>query len=153
KLGRVEEETRRDKFDDFEPDSMSEVCAPGPKSGSVFPRRFTLNVAVVALRDWVEKRVPAPSASRIERVGPVPDSPTKKLARDRHGNAIGGFRSPIIQAPVGSYDGEACVAAGTTIALPPARLTELYAMHAGYVQRLLAATNRAVEDRLLLCED
>jgi hypothetical protein len=155
KRTRAEELARRDKLDDYGqlPDPGAATCAPGPSTGNLFPRRFTLNAALLALRQWARTGDPAPSAPRIERLGPIPDSPTKKLNRDLDGNAIGGLRAPIIQVPVATYNGEACVSAGTTIPLPSARLAQLYPTHESYVLQLLAATNDAVASRFLLCDD
>jgi hypothetical protein len=155
KLTRQEEEARRDTFDNFgaEPDGAATQCAPGPRAGSLFPRRFTLNAALVALRDWVETGIPAPAAPRVERVGPVPEAPSKKLRRDLDGNALGGLRMPFINVPVATYNGEACVEAGTTTRFPPERLAELHPTHQSYVEQLLAATNEAVAQRFLLCRD
>jgi hypothetical protein len=155
KLTRDEEEALRDQFDNFghEADPAATVCSPGPRAGTLFPRRFTLNAALIALRDWVRTGERAPAAPRIERTGPVPDSPTRKLSRDGDGNAIGGLRSPVIEVPVGAYNGEACVQAGTMTPLAPARLAELYPTHTSYVRQLLTATNEAVAERFLVCED
>jgi hypothetical protein len=60
---------------------------------------------------------------------------------------------PFIEVPAASYNGEACVEAGTTTPFPPARLLELYPSHESYVRQLLAATNDAVAQRFLLCQD
>lgn len=150
-----DEDTRRDAADNFGqvPDSSGEVCAPGPYTGSLFPRRFTLNAALVALDHWLETGVPAPAAPRAERVGPPPDTAAKKLLRDADGNAIGGLRTPLIQVPVASYNGEACIQAGTTTILSGERLAALYPTHRSYVEQLLAAVDEAVENRFLLCPD
>jgi hypothetical protein len=155
KLTRAEEDARRRAFDNFgqTPDPGGAVCAPGPSTGSLFPRRFTLSAALVALQAWVETGEPAPSAPPAERRGPPEETATQTLRRDPDGNALGGLRSPIIQVPVASYHGEACVEAGTTTPLPAARLAELYSTHRSYTEQLLDATNRAVEDRYLLCRD
>lgn len=152
---RHEEEARRDRFDDFGQvaDPAAAECLPGPRTGSVFPRRFTLNAGLAALRDWVATGLRPPAAPRIERVGAVPELATMKLERDRDGNALGGLRAPLIQVPVASYNGEACVQAGTTTALPAGRLAELYPTHRRYVEALLAATNDAVARRFLICRD
>jgi hypothetical protein len=154
-LSRLEEEARREAFDNFGqvPVSGGQVCAPGSRTGSLFPRRFTLNAALIALRDWLETGVPAPAAPRAERVGPPPNSASEKLNRDVDGNAIGGLRSPIIQVPVASYNGEGCIQAGTTTLLSSERLAELYPTHQSYVEQLLAATNEAVGTGFLLCQD
>ncbi len=37
----------------------------GPSTGNLFPRRFTLNAALLALRKWAGTGAPAPSAPRI----------------------------------------------------------------------------------------
>lgn len=155
KLTRDEEEARRHEFDNFgqEPDPGGAECAPSPSTGSMFPRRYTLNAALVALQEWVETGEPAPAAPRAERRAPPETSATRTLRRDPDGNGIGGLRLPIIDVPVASYHGEACVEAGTTTPLPPERLAELYPTHESYVDRLLSATNEAVDDRYLLCHD
>ena len=155
KSTRAEELVRRDKYDNFGQEAFSagDVSAPVSSSGSKFPRRFTLNAAVVDLRTWVAKGIRAPAAPRMERTEAVPDSPTKKLERDRDGNALGGLRSQIIPVPFASYNGEAFVSSGTTVPFPPERIAQLYPTHKSYVRRLLAATNRAVADRFLVCQD
>ena len=155
KLTRQEEEARRDRFDNFGQDAFTagDVCAPGPNTGSAFPRRFTLNAALLNLRAWVVDGVRAPAAPRIERTVAVPETPTQKLERDADGNALGGLRSPIVEVPVATYNGEACISSGTMVPLPPERLAQLYPTHQRYVEALLAATNRAVADRFLVCQD
>ncbi len=155
KLRRADELTARDRSDNFGqlPDPDAEVCAPGPRSGSVFPRHYTVKAALVALHRWIETDIPAPSAPFIERVGPEPTDASQKLSRDPDGNAIGGLRSPIVAVPVAVYDGEACIQAGTTVPMSSERLAELYPTHETYVIRLLIATDQAVDDGFLLCTD
>ena len=155
KLGRADELTSRDRSDNFgqEPDPDAEVCAPGPRTGSLFPRHYTVRAALVALHRWIETGIPAPSAPFIERVGPEPTDASQKLSRDLDGNAIGGVRSPIVTVPVAAYDGEACIQAGTTVPLSTERLAELYPTHETYIRRLLTATDQAVDDGFLLCAD
>lgn len=154
-LSRAAEQARREAYDDFgqRPDANGLVCVPGPSTGSLFPRRFTLNAALIALHDWLETGIAAPAAPRIQRVGPEPDSPSEKLARDSDGNALGGLRSPVVEVPVAGYNGEACVQAGTTQLFSSERIAALYPTHRSYVEQLLAATDEAVAARQLLCED
>ena len=94
KLSRDEELARRDRFADYglAPGLSGAVCSPGPETGSLFPRRFTLTAALAALHQWLETGDPAPAAPRAERASPVPDDPTRTLLRDPDGNAIGGLR-------------------------------------------------------------
>jgi hypothetical protein len=155
KLTRAEEEERRDRSDNFGqvPDAGGAVCSPGPTTGSQFPRRFTLNSALVGLQQWLETGIRPPAAPRAQRVGHIPESPSEKLSRDLDGNAIGGLRSPLIDVPIASYDGEGCVQAGTTVPLPVERLAVLYPNHESYVQQLLLATDEAVNNGFLLCQD
>lgn len=155
KLNRADEEARRDRFDDFGQDGApgGEICAPSRSTGNLFPRRFTLNAALSSLQHWLESGIPAPGAPRIERVPAVPDTPAMKLARDLDGNAIGGLRLPIVEVPVASYNGEACVQAGTTMLLPAERLAALYPSHQSYVAQLLAGVDAAVASGFLLCRD
>ena len=155
KLTRKEEEALRDEFDDFGQnlDPPAKICFPGRNTGNMFPRRFTLNAALLALHEWVATGVAAPSAPRAERVGPPPKSPAEKLERDSDGNAMGGLRSPIIDVPFAGYNGEGCIAAGTMKSFTSKRLAQLYPTHKDYVQKLLAATDTAVAKRFLICDD
>lgn len=154
-LNRAEEEARRMAFDDYglAPDPRETICAPTATLGTRFPRHYMLNAAVVALRKWLETGVPAFAPPPIERVGPPPESATERLSRDSDGNAIGGLRLPIVQVPVATYDGEGCVFGGTSTQFPPERLAELYPTHQSYVEQLLVATNEAVDNGFLLCDD
>ncbi|MET0909614.1 MAG: alpha/beta hydrolase domain-containing protein, partial [Ilumatobacteraceae bacterium] len=155
KLGRTDELAARDRSDNYGqlPDVDAAVCAPGPRTGSLFPRHYTVNAALVALHTWIDTGSPAPTAPFIERVGAEPSDASAKLMRDTDGNAIGGLRSPIVAVPVASYDGEACIQAGTTVPLSSDRLAELYPTHQSYVRQLVVATDQAVDDGFLLCAD
>jgi len=152
---REEEEARRIVFDNYGqlPDANQTICAPIWRLGTVFPRHYTLDAAIVALREWLETGIPASAPPHIERVVPTPVAGNMKLSRDADGNAIGGLRLPIVQVPVATYNGEGCVFAGTSVPLPSERLAELYPTHRSYVEQLLAATNEAVDSRLLRCHD
>ena len=158
-LSRQDEDARRDRLDDYgqKPDPGAAVCAPSSANlaltSTVFPRRFSLNAATAALREWGRSGRRAPSAAPLARGAGLPETPETKLARDGDGNAIGGWRSPIIDVPVAAYNGEVCAIFGTTTPLPPTRLSSLYADHASYIRRLKRATDRAVANRFLVCED
>ncbi|MET0910726.1 MAG: alpha/beta hydrolase domain-containing protein [Ilumatobacteraceae bacterium] len=155
KLGRADELAARDRSDNYGqlPDGDAAVCAPGPRTGSLFPRHYTVNAALIAVHTWIATGIRAPAAPFIERVGPEPTDASEKLTRDADGNAIGGLRAPIIDVPVASYDGEACIQAGTTVSLSSQRLAALYPTHESYVRQLLIAIDQAVDDRFLLCAD
>jgi len=155
KLSRDEELADRARFDDFgiNPGRSGADCSPAPDAGSMFPKRYTLTAALAALQAWLETGVPAPAAPRVERNDPISDDPAQTLLRDEDGNAIGGLRLPFIDVPVAAYYGEACIMAGTTIALPPVRLADLYPTHQDYVEQVQVATDEAVEAGYLRCPD
>ena len=154
-LAHDDELTRRETDDNFGqlPDAGAGTCAPGPHTGDLYPRRFTLDAAVADLVTWATGGRPAPSAARIDRVTTMPRSPINQLSRDGDGNATGGLRSPIIQVPVATYAGNACIDAGTTTPFSPGVLTQRHPTHRDYVEKLLAATNTAIDQRFLLCPD
>lgn len=155
KLSREEVLADRARFDDFgiDPGPAGAECSPAPDAGSMFPKRYTLTAALAALQAWLKTGVPAPAAPRAERNDPIPDDPAQTLRRDQDGNAIGGLRLPFMDVPVAAYYGEACIMAGTTIALTPTRLADLYPTHQDYVEQLQGATDAAVEQGYLRCPD
>jgi len=154
-LSREEEEARRMACCNYgqAPDEGQTTCLPIPGRGTLYPRHYTLNAGVVALRDWLETGVSAPAPPPIERVGPPPTAGNMKLSRDSNGNAIGGLRLPIIQVPVATYNGEGCVFGGTSTPFSPERLAGLYPTHRSYVEQLLAAIDEAVDSRILRCRE
>jgi len=147
-LNREQEEAIRARFEDYgqTQDTTRNCFTP-------FPRQYTLPAALAALREWLETGVPAPAPPHIERVAIPPSTATMKLNRDRDGNAIGGLRIPIIEVPVAAYNAESCIVAGTMTPFTAERRAELYPTHRNYVAQLLAATDEALADRLLLCRD
>lgn len=148
-LSRAEEEARRANFEDFgqAPGTVEQDCV------TLYPAHYTKNAAVVALREWLETGVRAPEPPHAERVAIPPETATMRLSRDSDGNAIGGLRSPIVQVPVASYNGEGCLVTGTMTPFLPERLAELYPTHQSYVEQLKVAVDEAVTGRMLLCHD
>jgi hypothetical protein len=92
---------------------------------------------------------------------PIPSGDTNSLiARDEMGNALGGIRTPPIDAPVGSYYGTSpCnpvtlgFLAGLYIPFDSATLAKLYPTHDAYVGKVTASANQAVSDGFMLAED
>ena len=58
-----------------------------------------VHAILAAIDDWLVGDVPLPRAPRIARDPHAPDG----IARDRHGNAIGGLRTPWVDAPSFAY--------------------------------------------------
>ncbi|RFU24609.1 hypothetical protein B7463_g11724, partial [Scytalidium lignicola] len=72
------------------------------------------------------------------------------LARDANGNTIGGIRIPDITVPIAAYDGESAALFGTTTPFSAATLRSLYPTHSNYVNKVVAAANIAVLQKIIL---
>ncbi|HEX9712757.1 MAG TPA: alpha/beta hydrolase domain-containing protein, partial [Actinomycetota bacterium] len=75
------------------------------------------------------------------------------LARDQHGNALGGIRLPPIDVPAARYVSTSCGLGGITVPFTEAELLALYPTHDAYYQPMVARTADAVEAGYLLPED
>lgn len=107
---------------------------------------WVLDAAVYWLNQWVTKRVAPPRGQllRTTSVSPV------VFAKDANGNALGGVRSPQVDAPVAALGGvgnspATCVLFGTTVPFTAAQLAGLYKNHGQFV----AQWSRAVADSVV----
>jgi hypothetical protein len=116
------------------------------------PLHFVLNAAISALHRWVRRGTPPPSVL-------LDVSPSLVVARDAHGNALGGVRTPQLDVPIARYSGGgqsggiACLLFGTTTPFDTATLEALYPTHNAYVSAFRKATNAAVRAGFLLRRD
>ena len=116
------------------------------------PAHYVLNAAFAALQRWVRRGIPARHAPRLEI---TPGSPPA-LARDPHGNALGGIRTPQLDVPIATLSGEGqsgtgfCFLFGSTRPFDAATLAALYPTHRAYVAKVSRATRRAVRAGVLL---
>ena len=108
------------------------------------PQRWVAHAALVALNQWVADGVRPPAAPPL---GLASHSPVT-IARDALGNALGGVRTPAVDAPVSTLSGDAppgasriCALFGTTVPFDDATLVGLYGDSAGY----LAAFERSLD--------
>jgi hypothetical protein len=113
-----------------------------------------MNAAFDALNTWVRDGDAPPPAPWLQVVS---TSPTV-LARDAQGNALGGVRSPHVDAPVATLDSENggpvfCRLFGRTIPLTPTQLAALYPTHTAFVAAWSAALDDAVEAGHILAAD
>jgi hypothetical protein len=129
---------------DYQAHSGGAECPVGRTN--LFPYRYVYPVKFAMLDRWIRTGRPAPAFPRLKRAA------EGTLALDRHGNAIGGLRLPVIDVPVATY--KACGSLdGTSIRLPEASLRQLYPTHAAYVTKLRTAVDRAVRAGLLFRGD
>ncbi|MGH2684522.1 MAG: alpha/beta hydrolase domain-containing protein [Actinomycetota bacterium] len=119
------------------------TCAYG---GNMFPKRYAVDAALYRLDQWVRSGVPPPQP-------PAAEFEDGQIARDEHGNALGGLRLPPIDVPVSTYIGNSCGLFGNSFPLDPVTLRELYPTHQDYVKEMRAATRDAVSAGILLPED
>jgi hypothetical protein len=85
-------------------------------------------------------------------------APEGTLARDAHGNAVGGIRWPHVVVPLGVHraepptDGRADLM-GSTRAFDPETVHRLYGTREAYQERFAAAVDHLVETGVVLPED
>ena len=119
------------------------------------PQHWVLKAALAALERWVRDGTPPPTAPRIE----LTDDPAPMIARDTHGNALGGIRTPHLDVPIATLSGEGqsggsfCFLFGTTTPFDEATLAALYPTREDYVVPFLAATDAAVAAGFILPAD
>ncbi|MCW2795778.1 MAG: hypothetical protein JWM79_1275 [Nocardioides sp.] len=114
---------------------------------------FVVRAALRHLDTWARGGPAAPSAERLE----VEDG---AFVLDEHGNARGGVRTPVVDAPVDRLRGDTlpdasviCELFGSTLPMDPARLAELYADPGAYLAAYEIATDGAIAAGFVLAED
>lgn len=118
------------------------------------PGHWVIKAALGALDRWIRSGEPAPSAERMLR-----NSEGNALQRDEFGNALGGIRTPYVEAPVASFSGlgqsgsSFCGAFGTTELFDPDTLATLYPSRAAYIDAIDSSTDTAVNEGFILAED
>jgi len=118
------------------------------------PHHFVLKAGIRALENWVRDGVAPPSSPRLELAGSPPS-----LLRNDLGNAIGGIRTPYVDAPIAQLLGESpggsafCFLFGKTIPFDQATLDDLYPDHDTYVAAVTESTQSAVDAGFLLAPD
>ncbi len=105
------------------------------------------------LRRWLEEGVHPPSQPRLERT-----ADGRQLARDEHGNALGGIRWPHVVVPLGTHRAEAPSQGrpdlmGTTTAFEPEKVRRLYPTREQYEARFMDAVVDLVASGVVLPED
>jgi hypothetical protein len=118
------------------------------------PHHYIFNRAVRALNDWVADGTPPPTSPQLEINADGSD-----YVYDALGNALGGIRTPYVDAPSAILRGEPntgdgfCRLFGTTSLFSADQMASLYTDEAGYVAAVTEATEAAVAADFLLRED
>jgi hypothetical protein len=119
------------------------------------PQHYVLSAALRRLAGWV-KSGRGPASAPLLSVDP---GFPPRIRRDHLGNALGGIRTPQVDAPIAALSGtgqiveSACNRFGTTIAFDAATLASLYPDHRSYVAAVKRATKRAVKRGWVLGTD
>jgi hypothetical protein len=117
------------------------------------PQAQVVRAALSALRDWVVDGTKPPEAPRLEVSG-------EAIARDSRGIALGGIRTPGVDAPLSVLTGEApagrsvlCMLFGDTVPFDAATIASLYPDDDDYVAAVTESADAAVDAGFLLRAD
>jgi hypothetical protein len=120
---------------------------------------WVLNAVIYWLNQWVVNGTAPPSAPYLQ----VTSTSPVVLAHDANGNAVGGVRTPQVDAPVAALGGVAnsgtgpigqfCRLFGTTVPFTPEQLAAHYPNHQAFVQQWAQAAVNGVNAGYLLKQD
>ena len=118
------------------------------------PQHYVESAAIWALNRWVQKGTAPSHAPLLDVVAGTPPA----ITLDAHGNAVGGIRTPQVDAPIatlsgGGQSGVFCNLFGTTTPFDSTTLKALYPKHSTYVTAVKKSKNAAVKAGFLLKVD
>lgn len=121
------------------------ACNEGPRSR--FPSSIAFNAILQNLDRWVRQGTPPPKADPIAVVDGKP-------VLDRFGNVTGGVRSPFVDVPTSTWNGNStgesfCRIAGHEKPFEAARLAELYPKPGDYAKAVAANVKALVSARFI----
>jgi hypothetical protein len=137
----------------------------GCSSINTGPQHEVLQAALHQVAAWVAGGAPPPTATRLQLVNA--SAKQASIARDANGNALGGIRNPLVDAPTTTLTGEPpkgmttadvaksgiCLLFGKTIPFSQKKLVALYGNGDNYVAKFRAAANKAVAGGFLMQQD
>jgi hypothetical protein len=126
-------------------------CAQPINAG---PHHWVQQTAYFHLERWVRAGTPPPVAPQLQLASTTPIV----LARDAFGNALGGVRSPHVDAPIATLTGRNtgagfCVLFGSTAPFTPTQLAALYPTHDDFLREWAESIYVNVFNGFLLPED
>lgn len=127
---------------------------PTPYCGTINngPIAPVVRAAMASLNAWVVDGTVPPAAPRLEVTAGI-------IARDQYGNALGGIRTPAVDAPISTLTGAGnpssvfCSLFGQRTMFDAAQLLAIYGDHQTYVARVTASADAAVATGFLLPEE
>jgi hypothetical protein len=141
------------QFDRFAPDAGVDIAMSCGRVNAS-QHAYVLHKAVAAITAWVAQ-------GTLPTVGePIQIADAGTIARDQHGNAMGGVRTPALDVPVATLSGEVnatpgflCSLFGSTTPFDGTTLTSLYPTHSDYTGKVATAAQAAVDAGHLLPAD
>ena len=132
------------------------TCEPQEPLPDYFPENYFFSAMLFNLDQWVRNGVAPPRGDRIaiKNAG----TPDAAVATDAHGNALGGIRSPYVDAPAATFVEQmtgagACNQIGYWVPFSYRKMEALYGGAAKYEAKMLAGVDKLVQQRWLLKED
>jgi hypothetical protein len=105
-----------------------------------------------AMYRWADEGLPMPHAERIVRDSASPGG----IARDVHGNALGGIRTPWVEVPDARYVARISESNPLRAGMKrfdESQMKELYGSREAYLDKVSAQLDELIERRFLLPED
>jgi hypothetical protein len=119
------------------------------------PQHYVLNAALNKLVRWVKTGKAPKSAPRLDANA----GPPITIDIDQHGNALGGIRTPWVDAPIATFTGLQpsgsllCIIFGTTTPFDEATLASLYPTHKAFTKAYRKSLKRSVKKGWILKVD
>jgi hypothetical protein len=124
---------------------------------------WLLNAVVYRLNQWITKGTPPPTATPLQTESTSPFA----YAKDANGTALGGARTPQVDAPIATFTGSSNSAApghtdvvstfcrlfGSTVPFTPEQIGALYKDHEQFVAAWTQATKKLVKEGFILKAD
>jgi hypothetical protein len=143
--------------------TASPNCTGADKYGLTdFPFEYLMNASFANLKAWARSNIPPPRAQVIETVSDI-DSPDLEVKQDKHGNAVGGLRTPYLDVPVATYytksepaDEESipfCSTQGYKIPFENEKISALYPTRGSYLSKVNGMVDSMVTERYLTRTD
>lgn len=135
-----------------------QTCEPKGVAATDFPNRYVFDAAWRDLDRWVRTGVPAPHGAPLQLRPGRPFRPDTGFATDPQGNALGGVRTPALEAPTARWVGAktgafVCLFQGYKYPFGAGQLRRLYPSHAAYVAKVAASVARLERERWLTPQD
>jgi Alpha/beta hydrolase domain len=115
------------------------------------PHTYVVRSALHSLMVWAREGTAPPEMPRLELIDGNED-----VARDAHGNAVGGIRTPHLDVPIATLSGlgqtgeSFCALFGTTVPFTPEQLAAAYPSHDEFVSAWNQATDAALASGAIL---